>query len=162
MLKVKFVILAMLGLLFTEMAGLKAQSLVIQMKDGTQVEEQISSIQKLSFSVSDLLVSLKNGTIDPYGLSTIQKLRFDQSTAVVEQVYKNISKLLIYPNPASESLTISGMPDGIGVISVYKPDGQLMISETVSDDQATIIISGLNPGLYFVSAKGLTSKFVKL
>jgi len=162
MLKVKFVILFMLGFLFIQMAGIKAQSLIIEMKDGTQVDEQISSIRKLSFTINDLLVSLKNGAIDPYGLSTIQKLSFDESTAVVEKLLVKKSKLFLYPNPAIEFLTISGMSTGFGIIAVYKPDGQLMLSETVSSDQATINITGLNPGLYFVLAKGRTSKFVKL
>jgi len=162
MVKVRFVILAMFGFLFTEMAGLNAQSLMIEMKNGILNEAEIGSIQKLSYSVNDLLVSLKNGTINSYGLSAIQKLYFDESTTFVDQVLDKDSSILLYPNPAAGTITVLGMPNGEGFVSVYRPDGQMMLSEPVSSEMITLNITSLNSGIYFVLAKGFTSKFIKL
>lgn len=160
--KVKLVFLVLSGLLLMTSAGLKSQVLVIQMKDGTENQEQLVSIQKLSFAAPDLLVSLTNGTVNPYGLSEIQKLYFATSTSVNENLSSEFSTLHLFPNPATGTLTISGMPVEAGYILVIRPDGKIMMQETVLSAQMTMEVSWLAPGMYFILAKGTSSKFIKL
>lgn len=158
----KLVLLAVFGIFLSGSTALKAQSLVIHLKDGTLHEAHLGSLQKLSFSVSDLLVNFKNGTVDPYGLSTIRKLYFDTTSTVgYAESYENQS-VILYPNPAMETITITGMTEGVGTILIIRPDGKLMYNEVTSSGNMTINVSGLKRGLYFLNAKGHTSKFVKL
>lgn len=160
--KVKLLFLVLSGLLLMTSVGLKSQVLVIQMKDGAENQEQVASIQKLSFAAPELLVSLTNGTINPYGLSEIQKLYFNTSTLANESLSSEFPTLHIFPNPATGTLTISGMPAEAGYIFVIRPDGKIVMQETVASAQMTMDVSWLAPGMYFILVKGISSKFIKL
>jgi len=158
----KIFLMTLFAVLFTELAELKAQNLVIQMKDGTGNAESLNSLQNLSFSSSDLLVTLINGSVENYGLSSIQKLYFDLTSQLDDQSSAKISTILISPNPAVGNISISGMPMEAGLILIIRHDGRLMFTETVESDYTTIDISKLAPGMYFIVAKGHSSKFIKL
>ncbi len=46
-------------------------------------------------------------------------------------------------------------------ISIYNLMGQLVLERTMTSEAGPLDVTKLNPGLYFVKAKGLQQKFIK-
>jgi len=153
----------LMTLLFTgiSLSEINAQSLIIKMNDGIENTVAMNTLQKLNFSESDLVVVFKSGSNDFYNLSNIRKLYFDASTMIGENYLLNKQLLQVFPNPACNSITVHGIPEDAGFISIYKMDGQLALTETVSSNTLTINIDQLHNGLYLLFASGRTSKFIK-
>lgn len=160
--KLKLTLLLISGILLTVSTGLKSQVLVVQMKDGTEIPEEISAIQNLSFAASELIVSLTNGTANPYGLSEIQKLYFTTATFTDENPAGDLSQILLFPNPAAETLTISGIEEAGSQLLIIRPDGKVMISKSGVSGQIILDVSRFATGLYFILVNGTSSKFIKL
>lgn len=70
---------------------------------------------------------------------------------------KNI--INVYPNPATDKVTITGLTDGT-VVSLYAISGQKLLEVTVNGDTA-IDISSLAKGMYFLNTSKGSSKIVK-
>ena len=66
------------------------------------------------------------------------------------------SQFSIYPNPATDILTI----EGEGLAEVYNALGQLVISENVNGN-AQLNVSNLETGVYFVRMNGGSQRFIK-
>jgi len=76
--------------------------------------------------------------------------------------------LKIYPNPATENITIEQLGSGIimnGTILIYGMDGQELISQQVNGSKVELNVGSLPKGLYFVrlmnSEKTGFGKFIK-
>ena len=73
------------------------------------------------------------------------------------------SRLSIYPNPVTDKITIETPAKGI--LSILNLSGQELITRQITQPKATIDISSLPNGVYFVRVKGEknveTGKFVK-
>jgi hypothetical protein len=68
----------------------------------------------------------------------------------------------VYPNPVIDQLRVSGKD--LKNISVYNSTGSMVLSRTVSGKIATIDVSSLKPGIYFLKANGeenVSGKFIK-
>jgi len=139
----------------------QAQSLIVKMNDGVENTVTLNTLQNLHFSESDMVVVFKSGSNDVYGLSDIRKLYFDASTSMADPLVPEKQTLKVFPNPASDFITVHGVPDGAGSLSVYQMDGQLVMTETVSSNTVTLHIGQLQSGLYLLFTSGLTSKFIK-
>lgn len=160
--KLKLFYLAMFGLFLTQITESSAQGLVIELKDGSTNIENLNAIQKLSFSEMDLLETLSTGTVNSFALTAIQKLYFDMTISIEEKEGIEITGLKIFPNPASEIINIQGIPGQAEFVFVYRCDGKLVIIEPVSSGKVSLNISKLPGGLYFLTAEGLSAKFIKL
>lgn len=79
-----------------------------------------------------------------------------ESCALVIEDYKRKPHFTIYPNPATNTLTISGNDPGKIECLIYNQLGQVMLVETITDNE--IDLSGLDQGLYIVE---LTSDRIK-
>jgi len=75
------------------------------------------------------------------------------------------NEITLYPNPASNELEISSNELGIKEVRIYNVLGYEMLKQVQHDKSATIDVSTLNKGIYFIevqSEKGiLRKKFVK-
>jgi hypothetical protein len=67
-------------------------------------------------------------------------------------VNKDVSSCKIYPNPASDFISISS-EISISRIDIYSYSGALIKQQNVSGNKAVINISDLNAGIYFVQVK---------
>jgi Secretion system C-terminal sorting domain len=94
-------------------------------------------------------------------------LRLSLQTAIFE----NQNNITVYPNPASSTININ-LPAGkqvsnfnIKMVELIDVQGRVLVSKTVNDSQATLDVSSLKTGTYFIktiSDKGIaTNKFVK-
>lgn len=76
----------------------------------------------------------------------------------------NTIKFTLYPNPANQSLTISGT-SSIDEIKIYNQLGQLVKKQVSISNEATIDVSGLPKGIYIISAlienQSIRRQFIK-
>ena len=76
------------------------------------------------------------------------------------------STLALSPVPTTDVLTISGFGDGKHMAEVYNLRGQRVLTQEISNAQATLSVSTLPSGVYLVRVQGANSaqkgKFVKL
>jgi len=142
--------------------GVRAQGLIIRMHDGTENSRLITSIQKLSFPDGNLVVTPKAGTPEIYSLSDIQKVYFGEVVSVTEPLTSAQDGLSLYPNPSDREISLSNIPDGTSTVFIYRMDGRLVKQVSVASPAVTINIEDLTSGIYFVIAKDLTAKFIRL
>jgi hypothetical protein len=159
--------LKFLFLLFWLFAGqflkeMKAQHLSIRLYNGTENTEELSAVQKLSFQDGNLLLTRKSGSADTYALATVRKLYFDMQTSLVEIGPGKYNGITLFPDPAYNLITLGNIPDGLVQVNIYSVDGKLLLKTGVSDDNKTINVSNLQPGLYLLKAGSHTAKFIKL
>jgi len=153
-----WMIFFLIGIALSE---IQAQSLIVKMNDGFENMVTLNTLQNLHFSESDMVVVFKSGSNDVYGLSDIRKLYFDASTLLTDPLVQEKQTLKVSPNPASDFITVQGVPDGAGFLSVYQMDGQLALTAAVNSNTATLYLGQLQSGLYLLFASGLTTKFIK-
>jgi len=156
-----FLATTLLILMILPAVALQAQKLTLRLKNGNENTELLDNIQKLHFSQGQLLVDFKSGMEDAYSLADVQKIYFEGSVSVVENLNAFSDKLMIYPNPAGDIITVTGFPEGTSRLSLYRMDGGLAISREITSSRETIEIGSLSSGLYFIHAAGFTTKFIK-
>ena len=137
-----------------------SQNLVIRQNSGTEITELLVSIRNLTFGNGNLMVNFSAGNTDAYNLGDISKLYFNTVTTI-EQHEIAANKVILYPNPAKDRLTISNIPSDSQLIQVFSTDGRMVQGLVVSATSETIDISGLRPGLYLVKSESWTSKFIR-
>ena len=71
------------------------------------------------------------------------------------------SNWLIFPNPASEYVTIQSQSSIEGKISVFNQLGAQLLSENISGNTKELHISNLPKGLYFVTISSENRKVTK-
>ena len=64
-----------------------------------------------------------------------------------EGVIESSEALRVYPNPASDQLTLEG---AMNLVEVYNTVGQCVISQNATGDVMQLNLSGLNNGVYFL------------
>ncbi len=127
-----------------------------------------------SFTESSLTMNIINaGFEDPVVLDTITY--FVNTNAFTDQYvqmcfWDNVNKIqdseniILYPNPASESVTIEGEFDG-GTLSVYNQFGQILMTAKISGNKSLIQTSDFPSGLYFIristAKSNSTLKFIR-
>jgi hypothetical protein len=85
----------------------------------------------------------------------------------IEEITSSNDKYIIYPNPSSNSIILEGSYVGTKEIIIYNMLGQAQMYSTRNGLQATLDISGLSSGLYFLSVNEINTgkkfvlKFVK-
>ena len=87
---------------------------------------------------------------------------YDEGFVAVDQRYS--TSLSLYPNPASETLTITAGEGEITSVAIYSTSGSVMCSSKVQGNSFSCNVSSYTPGIYFakVTANGKTEvlKFV--
>ena len=71
--------------------------------------------------------------------------------------------LTIFPNPASDLITLRSEVPGVKTIEIISLNGQLMFSGIMEGNEMQVDLSWLNKGLYLLRMKSKTSmKTIKL
>jgi len=85
----------------------------------------------------------------------------------IENIAGPTDNYIIYPNPASSKITLSGTYEGDKKITIYNVLGQTMLQSSVKGFETILDVSTLNSGVYFISVneintnKTTTLNFVK-
>ncbi|MCQ2304474.1 MAG: T9SS type A sorting domain-containing protein [Bacteroidales bacterium] len=130
---------------------------VITKADGSEQVYELSESDRISFPNDEILVITQNGTDIQISISEIRKITFDEVLATAENEAKNIG---IFPNPANNSFTISGI-NGFQQMNIYSFDGKLVKREIIDCGQS-IDITELPQGLYYVNINKQNFKLIKL
>ena len=130
---------------------------VITRHNGDEQIYQLNENDRISFPNDETLVITQNGTDIQIPISEIRKITFDEVLATAENEAKNIG---IFPNPASNSFTVSGI-NGFQQMNIYSFDGKLVKREIIDCGQS-IDITGLPQGLYYVNINKQNFKLIKL
>ena len=72
-----------------------------------------------------------------------------------------LNKIKVYPNPASSSITLSGLSNQTTKYSIFNIIGQKVLSGYGSANAPHINISELEPQVYFLKIKDMTLKIIK-
>jgi hypothetical protein len=81
----------------------------------------------------------------------------DLKSTEMEPEYGNISeskKLEVYPNPASEIVTIETGSSNFRVVDICTLTGAVLFTQPISSNKTMLDISRLNTGLYLISLRG--------
>lgn len=66
-------------------------------------------------------------------------------------IFENsIDSYTIYPNPFTEQITISGLINSAGTITIMSMSGQIIMSLNIDNTEETIDLSTINSGMYMV------------
>jgi hypothetical protein len=84
----------------------------------------------------------------------------DPSLAIIDNIQ---SEFAMFPNPATNIITIDSYSEIVSAISIYDIWGKLLFSENnLTSTNKTVDISSLSKGIYFILVnKNLTKKLIK-
>lgn len=85
-------------------------------------------------------------------------MRYEIQEVLGQSVFKS-SNFSVYPNPASDKVTVAGLPEGM-VVSLYNVSGQKLLEVTAKSD-TSIDISSLAKGIYFLNTDKGSVKVIK-
>ena len=117
-------------------------------------------------SISQVIIRWPSGVIDVINNPTInQSLHVVEGSSPLEQDDFNTHKIILYPNPAADVLTISNIDNNtIKTISIVSTLGK--VYKNVKLNNTSINISNLAEGIYILSietvdGKKYTNRFIK-
>jgi hypothetical protein len=135
-------------------------SLVIRLGDGSDKTILLSTIKKITFSVSSIILNKTDSTTAPYAISDVKKMSFGFYSAV-DEVFLDTNGVLLYPNPATDFLIIKNVPNSELNVTVFGIDGTIIKSEKLSSISYKIDISDLKKGIYLLKVDNTILKFMK-
>ena len=93
-----------------------------------------------------------------YIIQTMDAEGYEQHECIDDGVDENSASVMLFPNPANESLTLKG--ERLGNVTVYNALGQKMDEFKVEDSELSINTAKYQNGVYFVKVNDTTLRFV--
>lgn len=139
---------------------IKAQNnLYVNQSAQSQVVYSLSSISRILTQESALLIKTTAGVSDTYTYSNLISLTFSATTS--SEFISDKSDLILFPNPAVETIYINGLNSSHSDLKIYNISGGLVYSQKVNSSELQISVESLVPGLYLVRVNNKTIKFSK-
>lgn len=96
------------------------------------------------------------------GSSSVTHILNNPGSSTPQDTQVPLARLLVYPNPASNTLFVKVPPSAVKELAVYNLKGQKLADFSWNGEAATSDISGLASGIYFLKGAGFkSSRFVK-
>lgn len=126
------------------------------------VSHSTDELRKLVFSNGKVDTYFTDGSMTSYDFSSLQRIYFTEvevkePTAVEETSSEGI---LLYPNPAVESVNLSGVPANAN-ISVINMSGMTVANMKADGDVLSIDVANYKSGIYFIRINSEVVKFIK-
>jgi len=138
-------------------------TVTVYLTDNTTAAVEVDASGQLYFTEDDLTVveSALTGTTSVWALDDISKVTFegDVTTEGIDTPTE-CNTLTLYPNPTQQSFAVSGIGETPTVVTVYNVAGVKMLEQRCTEG-ATIDVSGLTRGIYFVRVGTQTLKLAK-
>jgi D-alanyl-D-alanine carboxypeptidase len=117
---------------------------------GFIAENMVDSVNGTCVSVLSNQDSLANDVLQKRVVTALHKVTLQTITTGIEDNVYNSSAVYMYPNPATDLITIQ-TENNEGELSLVVIDitGKQQLTEKVRGDKNTVSISGLQPGFYF-------------
>jgi hypothetical protein len=141
---------------------LNAQNMVIRFKSAIELQKQLGSIKKLTFSSNDMLINYISGYSENVGISDVDKIYFGATSN-----FSNVSESEndknpdFYPNPASSIITFKEFSSNSLNVDIYRIDGLKVFSCMLTENNNKIDISNLSAGMYIIRYGEVTRKLIK-
>ena len=102
-------------------------------------------------------------TSTTYGVTVLSQAVCDRTA--VPQVNAAATEVTIFPNPATDELTIKTADGGYSICTITNEIGQVMLRQPLNTKETTVNVHGFAPGLYNITISGadgiVTKKLVK-
>ncbi|MBI3520329.1 MAG: T9SS type A sorting domain-containing protein [Bacteroidetes bacterium] len=113
-----------------------------------QIKSNLGSDQVLTVGLSQAYRSNASGSITPLSSGTGTLMALANTVGLTEHLFTDI--VSISPNPASDVITVSAKSD-LQKIELTTVTGQLVLSETSSDNNHILHLESYSAGVYFIS-----------
>jgi hypothetical protein len=140
---------------------LGAQSMVIEVKNGNSITENLVSIQNLKFPNKNMVLRKTDNSTRSINLLSIEKLYFNKESVNSINSNKDEKVITIYPNPSPGIIKIDNAPVQKTSISVYGINGIKMLQTFISSGNNEVNVSHFEAGMYFIKINSQTIKFIK-
>ena len=138
--------------------GSSEQTLVVWLKDGTQVRYLLSDEPKTTFDNGALFLNTSKVSIS-YPIENVLRYTYEGDMPSVGIDQLKPGEVRVYQS--EDAVTFKGLKDGTP-ISVYSLDGKLLSTHTARQGAATDIpLTALPAGTYILKVKDQTIKFHK-
>ena len=142
----------------------EAQSLVVELKTGTENEHTLSTVQKIIFDAGSMHIVVKTDHTDlyslSYSLSDVQKILFSQQTGMPDIAKDAGNSISVYPNPSRDVLFVDGVKEDTK-IHVFNTKGVLFQTVIAKEKTVRLNISTLPQDVYILQAGTQAVKFIK-
>lgn len=147
-------------LLLLPLYGYAAQELVLLYPSGKEMKTDLAAIGKLEFSSDSVfLISLDGTRLGAEAKGKLQHIRFvPKSASDIDATLE--TSISIYPNPATSTLTISGVEQNI-TARIYTTNGQLLQAVALFEGTNTLSVESLSIGTYLLQINTDVVRFVK-
>ncbi len=141
-------------------AGEPQPSVTVERLTGQDFAYALAQIGKLTFANDSILLVAHDGTtLGKEAIAKTRKIVFENMEEPAAAPETPSADIRIYPNPASDHLTISGLEAGT-TIRIYANDGKLV--EVATAEGTTILpVSHLAQGTYLLQINTSIVKFIK-
>jgi hypothetical protein len=156
--KLLFIFAVIAPFLFYSIAG--AQTLVVKLKNGTENELVLSTVQKITFSEGSMVITSKTGNSDSYPLSDVQKILFSLLTGIKDIGNDAGNSISIYPNPVQDVLFVNGVAENTN-INIFNTNGVLLQTTIAKEKTVQLNVGTLPPDIYLLQSGNQTVKFIK-
>jgi len=108
--------------------------------------------------IFSIAISGTNIFVATYGLGVWVRPLSELNNTGIKQINDDANKMIFYPNPARDIVTLKN--DKAGIFNIYDVKGVLLKSEKLYQNQQQINISDLSEGIYIAEIKtdGLSQK----
>ena len=151
----------LLFLIVTSTTLLNAQSLSINLRDGSKQNYELKSLQKITFSNNNLVLNNSTGAFATFGIATINNLLVSTTSDGIKNTKSGNGNTSILFNPSDNQITILNKPEGTLTVSLYRPDGVLVLKTQISNNNDLVNVSSLAKGIYLLKINNQVFKFKK-
>jgi len=155
-------------LLNTLISGLEAQSMLyVREKSGSQTAFSLSGTRKLDFSAGSMVITDTNAGKKYFVVGDIRLLSFKNYFSGIDPDKKQNNGLRIYPDPVGPLMQIEYTGGNSGLVAeIIDLQGRVLLIDNLESNQATLDVTRLKPGIYFIrvrnKSKVFVTKFIKI
>ena len=155
-------LIVILSLLLLSVLAKAEMSLNIEPLSGTEKQYAESIIGKICFQNKQVCLYDKQGIeLGRTPISEIDRIVFKGVAEILTETNETQQHVLVYPNPAMESIIVSHVPSG-QTIRVFDLQGRILQSVEVAESEDTQInVSALPQGSYLLQIGAQIVKFSK-
>lgn len=139
----------------------QTKSLNIQLDTGTTKSVTLNKLSKITFSDTDLILVYEDQSTENILKKSIRLITFSDVTGVSDIFFLG-EKFSIYPNPATNYITLGNLSDGENEIAIYSVSGNCVMAFEAKGSTQTIDVSALDKGMYLLKLNSEVFKFTKL
>ena len=135
--------------------------MIIEMKNGTKIEREITNVSRLAIDNNDLSLVFLSSAAETYNPADIEKIYFENVGTPLGLNEESLQSPVINAASNGKSLHITGIICDNTPLYIYALNGSCVASEILNSGYNNVDISDLAQGLYIVKINDFTTKFIK-